>query len=204
MKTSFLAVLAVACCAAGATHAEKADRDKAVNLEADRVNLDDKNKVTVFEGNVQLTQGSLVIRTERLVVHQDADGMQKALAYGGAGGLARFRQKREAKDETVEGEAERIEQDDRADKTEFFGRAHIHSGLDDLRGNYIAYDAKSENYVVTGGAPGAAAGRDARVHAIIQPKAKAAAPALRSGESAALKGAPEAAGPSPEQDSPGK
>jgi lipopolysaccharide export system protein LptA len=197
MKMSFLAALAVACCATGPAHAEKADRDKAVNLEADRVNLDDKNKVTVFDGNVQLTQGSLIIRTERLVVHQDADGMQKAFAYGGAGGLARFRQKREAKDDFVEGEAERIEQDDRADKTEFFGRAHVHSGLDDLRGNYISYDAKSESYYVTGGAPGAAASRDARVHAIIQPKNKAPSPASRGGEGTSAKAAPELADPAP-------
>ena len=65
----------------------------------------------VFEGNVILTQGTLVIRTAKLVVTQDAEGFQKGVASGGADGLARFRQKREGKDEYIDGEAERIEYD---------------------------------------------------------------------------------------------
>ena len=39
-------------------HAEKADREKPINLEADRISMDDVNKVQVFEGNVILTQGT--------------------------------------------------------------------------------------------------------------------------------------------------
>ena len=41
--------------------AEKADRDKPINLEADKVSLDDNQKVSVFEGNVILTQGTTKI-----------------------------------------------------------------------------------------------------------------------------------------------
>ncbi|MFI4923287.1 MAG: LptA/OstA family protein, partial [Burkholderiales bacterium] len=40
--------------------AERADRGKPVNVEADKVNVDDANKVSVFEGNVVLTQGTIV------------------------------------------------------------------------------------------------------------------------------------------------
>ena len=179
--------------------AEKADRDKPVNLEADRVTVDDKKKTQVFEGNVQLTEGTLLIRTDRLVVTQDDQGFQKAVATGGLGGLAHFRQKREAKDEYVDGEAERIEHDDRADKTEFFGRGYIKSGLDELRGNYILYDAKTENYLVTPGTAPAAPGRDARVRAVIQPKNKdqkdASGPAKPAAAEAPLKTSPDVAIP---------
>jgi lipopolysaccharide export system protein LptA len=151
--------------------AERADRDMPVNLEADRITVDEAKKIQIFEGNVHLVQGSLVIRTAKLVVTQDADGFQKGIAYGGAGGLARFRQKREAKDEYVDGEADRIEYDGRAEKAEFFNRAHVTSGLDEVRGPYISYDAKTENYIVTG-TPGAPASQRERVRAVIQPKAK--------------------------------
>ncbi|MGH9576451.1 MAG: LptA/OstA family protein, partial [Terriglobales bacterium] len=41
--------------------AEKADRDKPVNLEADRVTIDDARQIALFEGNVVLTQGTLQI-----------------------------------------------------------------------------------------------------------------------------------------------
>jgi lipopolysaccharide export system protein LptA len=163
--------------AASPAFAEKADKEKPVNLESDRITVDDVKKVHIFEGNVVLQRGTLVIRTERLVVTQDAEGFQKGVAYGGAGGLARFRQKREARDEYVEGEAERIEHDGKIEKTEFFQRAFVKSGTDEVRGQYIAYDGRNENYVVTNGPQGtttnsAATGRQDRVRAVIQPKGK--------------------------------
>ncbi|MBL8491349.1 MAG: lipopolysaccharide transport periplasmic protein LptA [Rhodocyclaceae bacterium] len=180
--------------------AERADRDRPVNLEADRITVDDVRKVHILEGNVLLTQGTLTIRTERLTVTQDTSGFQKGVAVGGPGGLAYFRQKREGKDEYVEGQSERIEHDDRSEKTEFFNRAYVKSGLDEVRGEYISYDGKTENSVVTTGRGGVAVpGAPGRVRAVIPPKntdggRPAAAPAA-PGDSTALKAAPEIANP---------
>lgn len=163
--------------AAGNALAERADRDKPVHLEAARVTVDDAKRIHVFEGNVVLTQGTLTIRTEKLVVTQDADGFQKGVATGGENGLARLRQKREGKDEWVEGEAERIEYDAKSEKAEFFNRAHVKSGSDEVRGHYISYDGKTEQYLVTA-APGAKPGSvESRVTAVIQPKNAKPAPA---------------------------
>jgi lipopolysaccharide export system protein LptA len=180
--------------------AEKADREKPINLEADRVNLDDINKVQVFEGNVVMTQGTMQLRTAKLVITQDADGFQKGVATSGAGGLARFKQKRDGVDEYIEGEAERIEHNARTEKTEFFARAWVKSGLDEVRGQYISYDALTEKYVVTNGAGDAkpAPGTTPpRVRAIIQPKGKNAPPADKPGPGLTLKPS-ETANPSAE------
>ncbi len=180
MKTPvrlFLAALLASSMSAGTAHAERTDRNKPVNLEADRVTVDDIKRVHVFEGNVVLSQGTLSIRSAKLVVTQDAEGFQKGVASGGGDGLARFRQKREGKDEYVDGEGERIEYDSRTERSEFFNRAHVKSGIDEVRGNYILFDGITEQYLVTavpGAKPGAPGGR---VTAIIQPKsAKNAAP----------------------------
>lgn len=155
---------------AGNALAERADRDKPVHLEAARVTVDDVKRTHVFEGNVVLTQGTLVIRTAKLVVTQDAEGFQKGVATGGADGLARFRQKREGRDEYVDGEGERIEYDSRGEKAEFFIRAYVKSGMDEVRGYYISYDGKTEQYFVTA-TPGTGPGsKEGRVTAIIQPK----------------------------------
>jgi lipopolysaccharide export system protein LptA len=173
-----------------AAHAEKADREKPINLEADRISMDDVKKVQVFEGNVVLNQGTLQIRTSRLVVTQDTDGFQKGVATGGANGLARFRQKRDARDEYIEGESERIEHDARNEKTEFFVRAWVRSGLDEVKGQYISYDALTEKYLVTNGAgetKTATGTAQARVRAIIQPKGKNAVPDEKKGEPLTLK-----------------
>jgi lipopolysaccharide export system protein LptA len=165
--------------APGFALAERADREKPVNLEADRITVDDIKKVQILEGNVQLVQGTLIIRTERLVVTQDAEGFQKGVAYGGAGGLARFRQKREGKDEYIDGEAERIEYESKAEKADFYVRAMVRSGLDEVRGQFISYDGRTERYLVTSGPDGtsaAASGKPDRVRAVIQSKAAKGTP----------------------------
>jgi lipopolysaccharide export system protein LptA len=155
--------------------AEKADRDKPVNLEADRVTIDDARKTAVFQGSVVLTQGTLQIRGDRMEVRQDNEGFQYGITWGGP---AYFRQKREGFDEYIEGWAERIEYDGRAESMQMFNGAQLKRGQDEVRGNYISYDARSEFFQVSGGAKDAApSGSEARVRAVIQPRSKEKPPA---------------------------
>lgn len=158
-------------CAAPACHAEKADRDKPVNIEADRMSYDDLRQVNLFEGNVTLTQGTLLIRADKLTVRQDPEGFQRGTAEKGPGGFAYFKQKRENMDEYVEGWGERIEYDARSEKAELITRARIVRGADEVRGNFISYDGRSEFYTVLGGRDsGSTNNPDGRVRAVIQPR----------------------------------
>lgn len=157
--------------------AERADREKPVNIEADRMTVDDRNKVHVFEGDVVLTQGTLRIKGDRLVVTQGPDGFQKGVATSGGDRLATFRQKREDSSEYVEGEAKRIEYDTRTERARLFERAHVRSGGDEVRGQYIEYDAMTENYVAMNRPGSEPASGGGRVRAVIQPKGEAAEPA---------------------------
>ena len=157
-------------------YAERADRTKPVNLEADRVTVEEAKQTATFEGNVIMTQGTLTIRGERMIVQQDADGFRHGAAYGN---LASFRQKREGFDEYIEGYAERIEYDGKADLLQMFNRAYLKKSNDEVRGNYISYDAASEFFRVVGGGRQAATpgNPEGRVRAVIQPKAKGEPPA---------------------------
>ncbi|MDR1853288.1 MAG: lipopolysaccharide transport periplasmic protein LptA [Azoarcus sp.] len=153
--------------------APNADRDQPVDIDADRVNVDDRNKVSVFEGNVVLTQGSMSIKSDKLVVTQDAEGFYNGVATANGGRLATFRQKRASDGSWVDGEAERIEYSSRADKAKLFNRAQVKNGGDLVRGQYIEYDAVTENYLVTdapGRAPQTTSGEKPRVHVTIQPR----------------------------------
>ena len=155
--------------------AEKADRDKPVNLEADKVTIDDARQIALFEGNVVLTQGTLQIRGDRMEVRKDVEGFQHGTTWGRP---AHFRQKREGYDEYIEGWAERIEYDGRSEFMQMFNRAQLKRSQDEVRGNYISYDAKSEFFKVTGGAKDAApGGSEDRVRAVIQPQSKDKPPA---------------------------
>lgn len=157
---------------AGPALAEKADREKPINLEADRVTVDDAKQISTFEGRVVLTQGTLVIRGDRMEVHQDNQGFKNGITWGN---LAYFRQKREGYDEYIEGWAERIEYDGRADKLQMFNRASMKkTGGDEVHGNYISYDANTEFFqVIGGGAKAASESSGGRVRAVLQPKPKA-------------------------------
>ena len=153
----------------GPAHAEKADREKPINLEADRVSVDEAKQISTFEGRVVLTQGTLIIRGDRMEVRQDAQGFKTGITWGN---LAYFRQKRDGYDEYIEGWAERIEYDGRADKVQMFNRASMKKGADEVRGNYISYDANTEFFQVTGSSTPTAGGSNGRVRAVLQPKPK--------------------------------
>jgi lipopolysaccharide export system protein LptA len=160
-----------------AAYAEKADRDKPANIEADKVTVDDQKQTQVFEGNVQMIKGTIVFRAERVVITQDADGNQHSVATGGAK-LPYFRQKREGLDEYIEGEAVRIEHWDKNDKTDLYERAWVKSGSDEVHGQFISYDGQTDTYLVTNGPAGTVAkpGSGSRVRAVVQPKTKPGAP----------------------------
>ena len=173
------AVLTLTLILAASAQAEKADRGKPIHLEADRVTVDDAKQIANFVGNVVLTQGTMILRGDRMEVRQDKEGFQAGVAWGN---LAYFRQKRDGFDEYIEGWAERIEYDARAEKVQMFNRAMMKRGQDEVRGNYISYDAAKEFFQVDGGGsasasgkPGAASAKpgDGRVRAIMQPKPRA-------------------------------
>lgn len=164
---------------AGPAHAEKADRNKPIHLEADRVTVDDAKQLATFTGNVVLTQGTLVMRGDRMVVRQDREGFRQGTMWGK---LAYFRQKREGYDDTVEGWAERIEYDGRTDKVQMHNRAMLKRGQDEVRGSYISYDSNTEFFQVDGKTQSASTKPgDTRVRVILQPRSSeepAPAPAV--------------------------
>lgn len=154
---------------AGPAQAERADRTKPINLESDSMRVDDAQRISVFEGKVVMTQGTLTIRADKITVRQDKEGYQ----YGSANGNpASFRQKRDGADEYIEGEADRIEYNGKIDRVEFFNRARLkREPADEVRGNYISYDSRTEYFTVTGGAgPSSSGSPEGRVHAVIRPR----------------------------------
>ena len=151
---------------AATAHAEQADSTKPIEIEANRMSADDARRMNVFEGNVVVTRGTLNIRADRIVVRQDAEGNQFATATGNP---VRFRQRQDAKPPEKEGvwmdgEAKRIELDEKSGKIELFEEARVNRGGDEVKGNYILVDQRSDFFTVT---PGRG---DGRVRATIQPK----------------------------------
>lgn len=157
--------------------AEKADRDKPTQVEANRMSADDVRRLNIFEGDVIVTKGTIRLTCERLVVRQDAEGFQFATATGKP---AKFRQRQDPKPGEkegtwLEGEALRIELDDKNQKIELFDNARVNRGGDEVAGDYIFVDQRSEFYQVSSGKGADKGSNKGRVKAIIQPKPSAEA-----------------------------
>ena len=160
--------------------AEAADRDKPIELEADTVTVNDAKKTSTYTGTVILTQGTLIIRADKLIVREDKEGFQHSTSTGNP---TTFKQKREGKNEYMEGSAQRIEYDGRMDKVQLYTKAWVKRGEDIVHGDYISYDANAEYAEVIGGTKSESSPGSGRVKAIIQPKNKPAAPPSTSPQS---------------------
>ena len=175
----FSVILLLGSLFAGPVLAERADRDKPVHLEADRATVENATRTSVFTGNVVLTQGTLIIRAEKMVVKEDSSGFRHATAFGDP---VSFRQKRDGRDEYIEGWSERMEYDGKADKVQLFKKARLKRGPDEVEGDYISYDAVSEFFQVTGSneKTDTQTSPAGRVRIVIQPKNKQENPATES------------------------
>lgn len=149
-------------------HAEKADRNKPLLVEAGLGRVDDLKQAYLLSGRVVLTKGSILIRGDKVELREDAQGYQFGLISSEPGQLAFFRQKREGLDEHFEGESETIHYDGRTDTVRFSGKAQLRryrgaTLADEFLGAEIVYNNSTEVYAIHGGAAltgtGTASGR---------------------------------------------
>jgi lipopolysaccharide export system protein LptA len=154
-------------------HAERADRNKPVQVEADKMNYDDAKQVNVFTGNVVLTKGTLIIRADRITMRQDPEGYQYAVAVGKP---ASYRQKREGVEQHVEAYGSTLDYDGKTEVVKFIEKAYLKrlekgKTTDEVYGAVVTYDAKTEIFnVEAGGSAVSPTNPAGRVKVIIQPK----------------------------------
>lgn len=175
-KAPFLALAVVLAALAPPVLAERADREKPLNYEANRGECDELKQVCVLVGEVVLVKGTLRMTGERVQVRKDPEGYQYGIVEAATGKLATFRQRRDATkagaEEYVEGHAERIEYDEKADTVKLITRARVRLlendvQRDELRGDSITYDQRNSKYFVSGGSAAEPAGGDGRVRGTI-------------------------------------
>ena len=189
IKLNILLCLLAAVFTAQMAFAEKADRDKPMNVEADSLRHDDQQQLTTFTGKVLMTKGTLVLKAAKMEVKQDSQGNQVAKLWAEPGERIFFRQKREGLNEYTEGEAETAVYNSQANTLTLTQRAELRLlrgtvVADRIQGQQILVDNTTEVFSVDG-KPNAAGSQ--RVKATITPRPKtneastpAAGPALKS------------------------
>ena len=148
--------------------AERADRDKPINIESNHLEYNDATKVSTFTGKVVLTKGTIRIQGNRMVLRQVGPNAQTVQVNGQQ---ASFRQKRDGMEQYIHGLADQIFYDSRTEKVTLTGRARLqrqncNQPVDEITGGVIVYNAGTETFTVDGQQRGE---RGGRVRIIIQP-----------------------------------
>ena len=150
--------------------AEQADKDMPIEIESDTVTVDDNRNISIYKGDVILTQGTMIIRADELTVREDKQGFQHSISTGSP---TSFKQKRDGVDSYVEGKASRIEYDGHMDKVHLYDKASVKRGKDIVFGDYIIYDANAEIAQAMSGSTKDNSGKNSkktRTRVIIAPK----------------------------------
>ncbi|WP_418317292.1 lipopolysaccharide transport periplasmic protein LptA [Piscinibacter sakaiensis] len=171
--------------------AERADRGKPLEVVADtQGSIDVLKQVVAFSGNVVITKGTLTIKADRVEVREGPNGFRTAIAIGSTQ-PATFRQKRDGVDEYIEGNAARLEYDERGEVVRFINNASVRrlqgrSVAEEITGELITYDGTSEVFTVSGGTSrNAAGGNGGRVRAVLTPRPGSEAAAAAANDGAA-------------------
>lgn len=140
------------------------DWEQEAIILADGAEFDRKNDTVIYTGDVVLTQGTLRIESERLVVHGSNEQIEKAIATGQP---ARYQQQVQADEPLTHAEALTIEFYAQERQAVLIGQAQLRQEGNLMTGEKIHYDMTKE--IVTAGHNN---DQPTRIKVILQPQPK--------------------------------
>jgi lipopolysaccharide export system protein LptA len=152
--------------------AEKADNTKPIRYSANNLDGNEADQTVLLSGKVEVVQGTIVLKADRVVLKQQPDGSYNVSATGKP---VTFRQKMDNSDEYVDAQAQRIEYIGVKELVELYDQGWIKRGKDELKGSFLTYNSGSGAFAGRGTWPATgtpAQVGDGRVSGVIQPKAK--------------------------------
>ncbi len=147
------------------------DAQQAIHITADSATRNDQTGITVYKGDVLLTQGSMKVIGDSIELRQSGTRVSTIIAKGSP---AEFQQRPEAGKEVTHAYGEVLDYNIRTKELEITGQAKISQGSDSFSGNRIIYDMNRS----TVNAFGDNSANGQRVQMIIQPKAAAQVPPI--------------------------
>jgi len=135
-------------------HAEKADQDKPVILEAEKVSVNDVKQAYDLNGQILLIKGSIIVTGEDGHIAVDPQGYEFVDVIGTPEAVASFRQRREGiADEFMQGRGTQVTYDAKTEFLTLTGDASLKrllnmQMLDQLKGWKIEYDDVKQYYRV--------------------------------------------------------
>ncbi len=124
------------------------DRQQPIRLQADRASFEQRSGVSVYEGNVEVSQGTLYLAADRATVHFDADG--QFLRMEAVGTPTRFRYQPHAQRPPIDGTGDQIDYNAQTARVRVIGNARLVQGGDTFSGDRIEYDLNRDTVEARG------------------------------------------------------
>lgn len=140
MKNKLLGFILL-CCVSN-VFALKTDATKPLQIEANTLNVDQKNMTSVFTGDVVITQGSLVAKSNMAVASQDKDGFRYVVLTGAP---VTFKQLNDD-GEWITGQGNKFDYNTKNNLAILTGRAMVKKKDNFVSGNQITYNTQTQMY----------------------------------------------------------
>ncbi len=137
-RPAALALLLALLLCAGHALALSTDKDQPIEVEADGMEIDESKGVTIYYGNVEMQQGSIRLKADKVTIYQNDDESDRLEAEGNP---VRFRQRPDGKQEDVRGTARRVKYHINSELLYLIGNAKLFPGDGHkLESERITYD----------------------------------------------------------------
>jgi len=161
MRLSSMWFLCLAGLASTPVVALTSDKEQPINIEADQVDIDERNGVSTYTGKVTLSQGTLHMSADTVVVYTHERRLIKMVASGNP---AKFRQRPDDATQDVQAKAKQVEYRAPEGIVLLKDDAELRQGDNSFAGARIEYDSARNAVRASGSTPGSG-----RVQVIIQP-----------------------------------
>jgi lipopolysaccharide export system protein LptA len=161
IRLTFIAITLSCLSLTGQTWALRSDREKPIDIRADRVEISERDEISQYIGNVHLKQGSMNIKADKITVYLVKGKLHKIVIVGNP---ATFKQQPDDRKDIVHSSANTMEYIASKEHLVLKTNAQVIQGDNRFRGDFIEYDTLNSVVKAKKGE-----GSDSRVHAIIHP-----------------------------------
>jgi lipopolysaccharide export system protein LptA len=134
-------ILAFAPLSVPVAHALPGDHQQPISIESDRAQRNDKTGLTIYEGAVNMIQGTINIKADKITVYSTQDKVNKIVCIGTP---AHYQQQSEPGGGLVTARANTIEYQLVKDVIKLVTNASLSQEGSTLKGEIINYDLKAE------------------------------------------------------------
>lgn len=125
------------------------DSAEPIEVSANTVVIDEREKLSTYTGKVSITQGSLTLNAHTVQLFNNQQGVIKVIAKGTYKQPAHYQQNQPNQPRFIEARALEIIYLVKQERLHLKGKAHLTQGLDSFSGAKLDYDIKNDKIITS-------------------------------------------------------